>query len=154
VELCPPLDDEAIGLALGRVVPVARVDVVIARARGRIERERRLGRVGLAAHRGDRVPHAVGQARGHRLVIGRDVFGVGIARLAALAVPGRVAEVLGGVVRLVLIVTPVVEDQLRVAVHVDKPARARHRIDEPAHVGGLGFGERCRAVESLRARAR
>src|SRR2546429_10007754 len=107
------------------------------------------------------VVQPVGEAHAELLVTRRYVFAIGggarapgAVDNAALSVIRGVSEVHGRVSRLVVVVSPVVEDVVTKAVDVDEVADGGKRIHEPLRALRFRFGERNGADVDLRARSR
>ena len=148
-ELPPGLDADRVHLRPERIDDPARIGVVGAGAGGRVEAERGRGRVGAPVHRLDGCADLGGERLVDGEMAGVDVFAVGVGLDAPGAVERRVQEVLRRVGGLILVVAPVVKDQLGVAVEVEEPADVRMVVEHPDDVLGLPLGVRRRPVVDL-----
>lgn len=132
---------------LARVSKVARVGVVVAGTRRGVEIRGLDGVVGGAASAGQAGGDALGRVLVDGVLGGGCVLAVtlagarGVAEDAADAVVGAVLEVHVGVVDLVVVAAPAVEDVAGVGVEVNEPADLRVGVEHPLDGLGLGFAE-------------
>jgi len=97
----------------------------------------------LAAHELERVAeHECELGCDVEIGLGDELVVRGVVGNSALAVEGGVAEVHVGIGGLVVVVSPAVEDVLGVAVHVEEPARARVRVEQPFQVQRFRHAQR------------
>ena len=134
---------------LAGVDDVPGVRVVVRSACGRIKVVGGFDRVVAAAEGRDAVVQGARQAERGRKVGGGNVFLIGVAADAALAVERGVEEIHARVGRLVLVVAPAVEDVLGIAVQVDEIADVRKLVEHPLRVAALGLREGARPVVDL-----
>jgi hypothetical protein len=130
-------------------VPAAETPIVT-RSTGGVQTNGLLGNVFAASDRVHGIGGAVGSDSDVVPVLLIDVLSVDcVLDDSALAVVGRVEEVLLGVVGLVDVVAPGVEEGSGSGVNIDVPVDVRVLAVHPRHVPCLGLGEGCSSVERL-----
>ena len=119
--------------------------IVVRCAGGRIKAHRLLNFVNSAAHSLNGRLHFVGEVDGRSFIGRRNIFFVlRIAGNPALAIKGGVLKVHSQICRLILVVTPTIENVFRVAVNVDEVTN-RILIENPDGVFCLWLRHRRRS---------